>query len=188
MPPQIEIRIQRVEPLYEGYAEPTVRFIGEITNRTTDRVFFTYLQCKIRLRDKGLTLGNVPLIIGQLAQNQPQNFEIPFSFGIDSNNAIHELLKHQELEDVTFELIFSGFCLWHPSSLTVVNYQPINTTQTIDLPVDKYRRLLSTYYRDLSWISVSRETYHRLKELMDKRGKTTLDELISAMVEEIEHE
>jgi len=187
MPPQIDIRVQKVEPLYEGYAEPTVRFTGEITNRTSDRVFFIHLQCTIRLRDKDLILCKVPLIIGQLAQNQPQSFEIPFSFSIDHNNAIHELLKHQEFEDVTFELIFNGFCLWNPPNQTVVNYQPITATQTADLPVDKYRRLLSTYYRDLAWISVSRKAYHRLKELMNKTGKTTLDELILTMVEEYEH-
>jgi len=181
--PQIEIRVQRVEPLYEDYAEPTIRFTGEITNRAGDRVFFTYLQCMIKLSDKGLILGNVPLIIGELRQNQPESFEMPFSFSIDSSNAMHELLKHPDLEDVTFELTFSGFCLWNPLNQTVVNYQPIGTTQTIELPVDKYRRLLSTHYRDLTWISVSREIYHKLRDLMNREGATTLDELISRMTE-----
>jgi len=190
--PQIEIRLQRVEPKYDSYAEPTVKFIGEITNRANDRVFLVCLQCTIKLRDKGLILGNVPLIISQLEQNQPKRFEIDLSFSIDSNNAVHELLKHQELEDIIFELMFTGFCLFIPPNATQVSqiatWSIPPRTLTIELPVDKYRRLLSTYYRDLAWISVSRETYHKLKELMNRKGATTLDELISTMIEEIEHE
>jgi hypothetical protein len=37
--------------------------------------------------------------------------------------------------------------------------------------------LLSTYYRNLTWIAVSRETYLLLKEKVDKEG-LTLDEVI----------
>ena len=61
-------------------------------------------------------------------------------------------------------------------------------TQEIGLPVDKYRRLLSTYYREIAWISVSRETYHKLRDLRDRKGATTLDELISIMIEREEYE
>jgi len=184
--PQIEIRVQRVEPLYDRYAEPTVRFVGDITNRANDRVFLVYLQCEITLKDKGITLGTVPVAVANLPQNQTKNFEIIFSFGIDSSNAIHDLLKQQELEDVNFILTFKGFCLFGPQGQPLNNIQePISVTQEIGLPVDKYRRLLSTYYRDMTWISISRETYHKLRDFMDREGATTLDELISRMIEEM---
>lgn len=185
--PNIDIRIQRVEPLYDNYAEPTVKFVGDITNRANDRVFLAHFQCEIILKDKGITLGNIPFTIGNLPQNQTKNFEIFFSFGIDSNNMIHDLLKHQELEDVIFTIKFTGFCLFGPQGQPVNNvHEPISATQEVGLPVDKYRRLLSTYYRDIAWISVSRETYHNLRELMDKKGATTLDELIKDMIIEKE--
>jgi len=187
--PQIEIRVQRVEPLYDRYAEPTVRFVGDITNRANDRVFLVYLQCEITLKDKGITLGTVPVAVANLPQNQTKNFEIIFSFDIDSNNAIHDLLKQQELEDVNFTLTFKGFCLYSPQGQPLNNIQEnISVTQEIGLPVDKYRRLLSTYYREIAWISVSRETYHKLRDLRDRKDATTLDELISIMIKREEHE
>jgi len=190
MASQIEIRVQRVEPLYEEYAEPTIRFVGDITNRSNDRVLLVYLNCEISLKDKGIVLGTVPLVIDNLSPNQQKELKISFSFSIDSNNVIHDLLKQQELEDVVFELNFSGFCLKHPTSgsqyLSNLNSVAINISQEIGLPVDKYRRLLSTYYRDIAWISVSRETYNKLKDLMNSEGATTLDELISKIIAERE--
>ncbi len=189
--PELEIRIQRVEPLYDKYAEPTVKFVGDITNRMNDRVFLTYLQCRISLRDKGIILRTVPLCVENIPLNQTKNFEIVFSFSIDSSNVIHDLLKQQELEDVIFTISFNGFCLFGPQA----QGQPLNSiqervqgTQEIGLPVDKYRRLLSTYYRDMAWISVSRETYHKLRDLMNKKGTTTLDELVRDIIEGEGHE
>ena len=183
--PTIKIRIQRVEPLYDKYAEPTIKFIGDITNRANDRVFFAHFQCEITLKDKEIILGNIPFTVANLPQNQTKNFEIFFSFDIDSNNMIHDLLKQQELEDVIFTIKFTGFCLFGPQGQPPNNvYEPISITQNVGLPVDKYRRLLSTYYRDIAWISVSRETYHTLRELMDKKGATTLDELIRNIIGE----
>lgn len=61
--PNLEIRIQKVDPLYDGYARPTVKFVGDITNRANDRVFLVYLQCNIALKDKDIKLGSVPLVL-----------------------------------------------------------------------------------------------------------------------------
>ena len=187
--PNLEIRVQKVEPLYDKYACPTIKFVGDITNRANDRVFLAYLQCEIMLKDKDMTLETVPVAIANLLQNQTKNFEIIFSFDIDSNNVIHDLLKQQELEDVNFILRFKGFCLFGAQGQPLNNIQEnISLTQEIGLPVDKYRRLLSTYYRDIAWISVSRETYHKLRDLMNRKGATTLDELISIMIEREKYE
>lgn len=187
--PNLDIRIQKVEPLYDKYASSTIRFIGDITNRANDRVFMVYLQCEIRLKDIEITLGTIPVTVANLSPNQTKNFEIIFSFSIDSNNVIHDLLKQQELEDVNFILTFRGFCLFGPQGQPPHNIQDnIYAIQETGLPVDKYRRLLSTYYRDIAWISVSRETYHKLRNLMDKKGATTLDELISIIIEREEYE
>lgn len=181
--PHLDIRIQKVRPLYDEYAEPAVKFIGDITNRANDRIFLAYFRCEVILKDKNIKLGEVPLVIPNIMPNQTKNFEIIFSFSIDLNNIIHDLLKQEELEDVNFSLRFNGFCLFGPQGQALNNVQDsISTTQEVGLPVDKYRRLLSTYYRDITWISVSRETYYKLRELMDKKGATTLDELIRNII------
>ena len=71
----LEIRVQRVVPLYDKYACPTIRFVGEITNRADDRVFLAYLQCEITLKDKRITLGTVPIAVANLPQNQTKNLK-----------------------------------------------------------------------------------------------------------------
>jgi hypothetical protein len=182
--PQLEIRIQRVEPLYDKYAEPTVNFLGDITNRANDMVFLAYFRCEVALKNGGIVLGTVPLAVPNLQYNLSKNFEVFFSFGVDPNNVIHDLLKQQELEDIIFAITFKGFCLYGPQGQPLNNMlEGISQTKEIGLPIDKYKRLLSTYYRDIAWISVSRETYHKLRELMNKKGATTMDELITDIME-----
>jgi hypothetical protein len=52
------------------------------------------------------------------------------------------------------------------------------------LPVDKWRRLLSHYYRNLSWIAVSRDTYSEFKRHMDEQGLTP-DELMKQLMKKL---
>ena len=179
---QLEIKIHKVEPLYDVYAKPTVKFVGEIINRVNEKVFLVYLQCDIALKDKNIKLGSIPIVLSDVLQNQTKNFEIIFGFSIDSNNIIHDLLKQQELEDVNFSIALTGFCLYGPLGQPLNSTLPLSITNEVSLPIDKYRRLLSTYYRDIAWISISRETYHNLSKLKDEKGVTTLDELIKSMI------
>ena len=171
--------------MYEGYAAPTIKFSGQAVNKAGDLMHFCYLSCDVSLKaTTELILGSAPVVIAPLLQNQPKNFEFVFSFTIDANNVIHEMMKKQELEDVFFKLNLKGFWLHGPPG----GQPPFSSSNTpsfhceIGLPVDKYRRLLSTYYRNLSWVSVSRETYSLLTDLMNKKGFTSMDELMKSLI------
>ena len=181
--PSLELTMIKADPLYEGYASPAVKFSAQAVNKASDHIHFCYLSCNVYLKAaKQLMLGSTPIVMTGLGPNQPRDVEFTFSFDIDANNAIHDVVKQPELEDVPFRLHFIGSLLFGPPGQPSASSTDASFEREIGLPVDKYRRLLSTYYRDLSWISVSRDTYSQLKDLMNKSGLASMDELIQQLI------
>jgi hypothetical protein len=90
-------------------------------------------------------------------------------------------LKAVEGEDITFKLIFKAQYQYMSGGGTYLSSRFYGDREFVEktatLPIDKWKRLLSTYYRKLTWIAISRDTYFLVKEKVEKEG-LTLDEII----------
>jgi predicted CopG family antitoxin len=42
--------------------------------------------------------------------------------------------------------------------------------------------MISSYYRNITWIAISRETFLELKKLLDEKGYVSYDELIKELL------
>jgi hypothetical protein len=185
--PGLNIGIVTVEPNYDALI-PTLKFKIQITNATpSEPITGGSLDC-----DVYLSAGGKNRWLGKFISNLPISESYPltqaevienFGLTVDINNAMFELMKIIESEDVIFNLVFKTLYQYTPSGTGVYRlsstfYGNVTTiSKTTSLPLDKWKRLLSTYYRNLTWIAISRETYLLLKEKAEREG-VTLDEII----------
>jgi hypothetical protein len=185
--PGLNIGIVSVEPNYEALI-PTVKFKIQVMNATpVEPITGGFLDVDVYLiaGGKDRLVGKFTSILPISESSALTQIEVTENFGltIDINNAMFEILKVVEGEDITFKLIFKTLYQYTPSGTGV--YRLSSTfhggativTKTATLSIDKWRRLLSTYYRNLTWIAISRETYSLLKEKMEREGLTP-DEII----------
>jgi hypothetical protein len=190
--PGLDIGVVTVEPDYEALV-PTVKFKVQVKNAVPNEpITSCLLSCDVYLsiggRDKwlGKFTSILPLSEGVSLTREAEAVE-NFALTVDVNNAMSEHLKALKGEDITFKLVFKASYKYSEcvsgterlrSSSTFYGTPPCPTlTRIATLPIDKWKRLLSTYYRNLTWIAVSRETYSLLKERADREG-STLDEVI----------
>jgi hypothetical protein len=188
--PGLDIGSIIVEPDYEALI-PTLRFKIQVINRSPNEpITHGLLSCNVYLSTKGkdIWIGKFATVL-PVADDRPlpQMCEVVerFTLAVDVNNAISEYLKVLEGEDLTFKLFFEVAYQYEYYS-GGVRYSRFSTTfsngsttlaKVATLPIDKWKRLLSTYYRNLTWIAISKETYLLLKERVEKEG-LTLDEII----------
>ena len=198
--PGLNIGVVTVEPDYEALV-PAVRFKIQVRNETPgEPIVHGHLECDVYLAAGGrdMWLGRFVLSL-PVSEGAPLTRDIEvsvrFPLTIDINNAMVEHLKVLEGEDITFKLIFSASYQWLESGTgrlrstssffgpTPSPTPPTAVTKIATLPIDKWKRLLSTYYRNLTWVAVSRETYSLLKERADREG-LTIDEVIRRVLAE----
>lgn len=182
--PQFIIKLNKVEPQdgTASYAEPTIEFSGTITNTANDNVQLFYSIFDIILRSsKGAAsymLGQSHLILHDIRKSAVQDFKFNFSFNIDSNNKIHDMIKYHQLslnDDILFDLVLNGFCFYSNEDNGPMKVTRINTKEpikSVSLYVGKYNSLLSNYYKDITWIPISRNIWQKLDKLKDQTGQT----------------
>jgi len=195
--PGLDIGMVTVEPDYSALV-PTVRFRIQVKNAIpSESIVHGLLEC-----DVYLTTGGKNMWLGRFVKILPASESAPlirdaeitvsFALTIDINNAMVEHLKVLEGEDITFKLAFSTsyqYLEGGPTRLlrATSNFYgpalPTVVTKEAKLPIDKWKRLLSAYYRNLTWVAVSRETYSLLKERADREG-LTIDEVIRRVLAE----
>ena len=204
MPPQLEILITSVDTRMDC-ALPTIEFTLRVSNRTGEVSDLCILNCEIYLAKEPTTRATKPTIgqedlyldraqvlIHNLPVGQSSEAKIQVPLSIDLNNIIHEKFLALEAEELTFKLKFSGFYFFRTSGSAPHSISPITffgppATATIihevPLSIEKWRRMISSYYRNLTWLAVSRETYAELKKMMEEKGYTSYDELIRDLLE-----
>jgi hypothetical protein len=188
--PGLDIGVVLVEPDFEALI-PTVKFKVQVKNAAAPHEPITscLLSCDVYLsiggKDKwlGKFISTLPLSETNPLTTREIEIVENFALTLDVNNAMFEHLKVLKDEDITFKLIFKASYIYQSGGVLHLSSSfygtPPNSTlpKTATLPINKWRQLLSTYYRNLTWIAVSRETYLLLKEKVDKEG-LTLDEVI----------
>lgn len=108
--------------------------------------------------------------------------QVPLS--IDLNNVIHEKFLALEAEDLIFKLKFSGIYFYRsgsaPHSVSPITFYGSTATviHETSLSIEKWRRMISSYYRNLTRLAVSSGTYAELKKVMEEKGYISFDELI----------
>jgi hypothetical protein len=133
-----------------------------------------------------ISLATIPTFIINIPKrpDDPKEFNILFSFSLNSSNAVHNLIKsmHLDLKDkINFNIQLSGFSTGLTNSFENINFT--RTDQSIDLHVVDYMTLVSTYYNDLSWIPVSRDTYSMIKRIADSKGSISIDEVLRNIID-----
>jgi hypothetical protein len=179
--PGLNIGTVFIETNYEALI-PTVKFKIQVMNATpAEPITGGFLNVDVYsvVEGKDRWLGRFTSIFPPIS-TQTEVIE-NFGLTIDINNAMFELLKVVEGEDVIFKLIFRTLYQYIRSGIYELSSTFHGNVATIEkiatLPIDKWKRLLSTYYRNLTWIAISRETYLLLKEKMEREGLTP-DEII----------
>jgi len=191
----LDVRTLSVEPVYNALI-PTLKFKLGIQNRSDN----DYAICNLSV-DAYLVLGQDSMLIGSiqvppfpLPRREVKDITFNLPLTIDVNNAIFERLKVIQSEELIFRLKMRGLCMFKSSpsapSYTVTPRLFIEggraSTEEIvreaKLSVEQWRKLLSEYYRNLTWIAISRETYLKLKKIVDKTGYT-FDELMEKLLE-----
>jgi len=199
MPPQLEILITSVDTRMDC-ALPTIEFALRVSNRAGEVSDLCILNCEIYLAKKptphaakptitqeDLYLDRAQVFIGSLRVGESREAKIQVPLSIDLNNVIHEKFLTLEAEELTFKLKFSGFYLFSTRGSAPHSVSPITffgpPIHEVSLSIEKWRRMISSYYRNLTWLAVSRETYAELKKMMEEKGYTSYDELIRDLLE-----
>jgi len=179
--PGLDIGVITIEPDYDALV-PAIKFRIQVKNATpTESITWGLLTC-----DVYLPVGGKDRWLGKFASILPTGLtdvELSENFALtmDINSAMSEYLRAIEGEDITFKLVFKTQYQYMYGSAFHLSSKFYGDRGFIEkraaLPVDKWKRLLSTFYRNLTWIAVSRETYSLLKERVDREG-LTLDEVI----------
>ena len=198
MPPQLEVIITSVDTRMDCVL-PTIEFTLRVSNRTGEVSDFCILNCEIYLARKptprntkptitqeDLYLNTVQVFVPSMPVGQSREVKIQVPLSIDLNNAIHEKFLVLGTEDIVFKLKFSGIYFYrsgsHPHTVSPINFFGPPTSATVvheaSLSIEKWRRMISSYYRNLTWLAISRETFIELKKLMEEKGYTSYDELI----------
>ena len=191
----LDVRTLSVEPVYNALI-PTLKFNLGIQNRSDN----DYAICNLSV-DAYLVLGQDSMLIGSiqvlpfsLPRREVKDITFHLPLTIDVNNAIFERLKVIQSEELIFRLKIRGLCMFKsspsPPSYMVTAGLFIESGRAgvnevireARLSVEQWRKLLSEYYRNLTWIAISRETYLKLKKIVDKTGYT-FDELMEKLLE-----
>jgi len=181
--PGLDIGIITVEPNYDALV-PAIRFKIQVKNAIlAETITWGLLTCDVYLSVEGKDrwLGKFASILPTPLTDKERELSENFALTMDINNAMSEYLKAIEGEDITFKLIFKTQYQFTSYSGSYLSSKFYGDREFIErraaLPVDKWKRLLSTFYRNITWIAISRETYSLLKEKADREG-LTLDEVI----------
>jgi len=198
--PVIEIPIVTVEPYYKAFM-PAIKFriqLGEARSsaKSAERIIGGFLNVDVSiLKDKGswdtVWLGRFTLPIAASSERPLNQYttEQIFALSIDINNSMFDFIKTLNGDDIVFLLTFSGFALWYKTDNTQVVYstnEPFGTGETsreAALSVDKWKKLISAYYRDLTWLPVSRETYAKIAAILNDEGITP-DEFVDRAIKD----
>ena len=191
----LDVRTLSLEPIYDALI-PTLKFKLGIQNRSDH----DYAMCNLSvgvylvLDQDSVFMGFIQVPPFSLPRREVKDITFHLPLTIDINNAIFEKLKVIQSEELIFRLKIRGLCMFKSSpsapSYTVtpglfMEGGRANTEEVVrvtKLSVEQWRRLLSEYYRNLTWIAISRETYLKLKKIVDKTGYT-FDELIEKLLE-----
>jgi len=201
MPPQLEILVTNVDARLDCVL-PIIEITLRVTNRVGEPVDLAMLQYEVYLakhptqrgvrptitvEDRFLTSGLV--VVNNMPAGQSREAKIQIPLTIDLNNAIYEDLLALEREDIVFKLKFYGTYLFKPSGSAPHNVAQITfygtSVQVVleaSLSVEKWRKMISSYYRNITWIAISRETFLELKKLLDEKGYVSYDELIKELL------
>jgi len=200
MPPQIEVLVANVNARTDCVL-PTIEISLRLTNRTSEQVLLAILQYEVYLAEQATQHGARPTITAQdrfltsgivainnMSAGQTREVKIQIPLTIDLNNAIYEQLLALEKEDIVFKLRFYGTNIFRSGS-SQPNVAPITFYGTgnqivleAGLSTERWRRMISTYYRNLTWIAISRETFLKLKKLLDEKGYVSYDEVIKELL------
>ena len=204
MPPQLEILVISVNTRRDCVL-PTIEFTLRVSNRFGEISDFCILNCEIYLAKKptprdakpeitseDLYLNTVHVFVSNLPLGQSKDVKIQIPLSIDLNNVIYEKFLALEAEELLFKLRFSGFYFFRSSTSAPHSVYPItfygtpaSSTIVLEAPlsIEKWRRMISSYYRKLTWLAISRETFLKLKRIMEEKGYTSYDELLRNLLE-----
>jgi len=191
----LDIRAISVEPVYDALI-PTLKFNLGIQNRSDNDYPVCNLLAEVYLvlDQSDLFIGSIQIPPFSLPRREIKDITFYLPLTIDANNAIFERLKVVQSEQLIFRLKIRGSCMYKPAP-SAPSY--IVTTELFigsgragkeevireaKLSVEQWRKLLSEYYRNLTWVAVSRETYLKLKKIIDETGYT-FDELMEKLLE-----
>jgi len=201
MPPQIEVLVTNVDARLDCVL-PTIEISLRLATRAGgEQVLLAILHYEIYLAEQTTQRGARPAIttqdrfltsgittINNMPAGQTREVKIQIPLTIDLNNAIYEQLLALEKEDIIFKLRFYGTYIFRSGS-SQPNVAPITfyatgnqTVLEASLSTEKWRRMISAYYRKLTWIAISRETFLELKKLLDEKGYVSYDEVIKELL------
>lgn len=195
MAPQLDIPYVSVT-IDNNFIVPTIVFNFQVFNRAGERLILGVLYCDILLGD--LYLKKETIIVSNLNVGQSQEVKIFLPITIDFNNVIYEKLLALNIEELKFLLVFLGNSVYQsgstfnlsPAVFQVQTRGGITTQGEIEkeatLSIEKWKRMVSSYYKDITWIAVKRETYQHLKKLVDEQGFISFDEAIKKLLNKSE--
>jgi hypothetical protein len=195
---QLEVSLNEIKTTVRGslrpyYAEPTLEIKGTIRSGNDQQVGLASIQFDVRLIDTpNLTsLSKFQLFIINIPKksDDSKEFNAFFSFGLNSANAIHDMIKSMERgydDRIVFDIQLSGFSIGLNNNFENISFN--QTSHNLEFHVVDYISLLSKYYNNLSWILISRDTYSLLKGIADKKGLISMDEIIKDLIDTNENE
>jgi hypothetical protein len=184
---------------------PTVEFVLRILNRAGEPASLGLLNCDVYFAKKPTPSTTMPMITNEdyylksvqifvdniTVGGSPKDAKVLVPLTIDLNNAIYEKLLTLETEDIVFKLKFTGVCFFGSGSVSSnIFYSsrpelPPPRPEFIveaSLGVEKWKRMISSYYKKLTWLPISRETYAELEKLVKEKGYLSFDELIKDLL------
>ncbi len=193
----LDIPIVTAEPNYDAFI-PTVRFRMQFSDANLNPqqpIMGGMIDCNVFLKgEPALWLGKFTISLPTISGNMnPREINENFHLGVDVNSAMFDHVKTLEGDDITFNLVFTGYTFLRQGQQNMLTTSEIpfmvkggaqaQITKETNISVEKWRKLISKHYRNLTWISISRETYSKLKKMLDEKGITP-DELLSEFAEE----
>lgn len=94
---------------------PTLEIKGTVRSGDDHQVGFACIRCDVRLTNpRMISLATIPVFVINIPKrpDDPKEFNILFSFGLDSSNAVHNLIKSMNLgltDKINFNIQLSGF-------------------------------------------------------------------------------
>jgi len=129
-------------------------------------------------------LKSVQIFVDNITVEGSKDIKVLVPLTIDLNNAIYEKLLTLETEDIMFKLKFTGVCFFGSGSISSNIFYSSRPEFIVEasLGVEKWKRMISSYYKKLTWLPISRETYAELEKLVKEKGYLSFDELIKDLL------
>lgn len=209
--PDLSFTVVGAEPEYEGIT-PLMDFLVDVENGTNEYIQSIILHTQIRIeplrrsynaaeKERLVELFGEPERWGQSVRNllwthidatvpafrgqTRARLHVPVSF--DLNVASAKYFYGLEDGEIPLVFLFSGTVFYKSASggLLMQRISWENESQ-YKMPVDRWRRLMETYYPSASWLYIDRDVFDQLYAFKRRNRIPTWDATVSHLLERVE--